>query len=233
MEDLSPLEVRFLQLCKSLPSFDENFYTQSMDLLKEIRKNHLLPDTSSSIGGGEGEELEMFWFAFILYWVRRLSEGYSGKANGVSLCQILRATKLTIVEFFKEMPQFNLRAGSVLVKLYGEDWEKKLEAKELQMNFVHLSLLSKYYKRVYGEFFLSSYANGDKKNVSASIKGNMSNYQRFGWLLFLALRVYAFRRFKDLVACTNGLVSILSEEATRAWILLGLFATSMTRRKMS
>ncbi|RZC59504.1 hypothetical protein C5167_006801 [Papaver somniferum] len=210
MEDLSPLEVRFLQLCKSLPSFDENFYTQSMDLLKEIRKNHLLPDTSSSIGGGEGEELEMFWFAFILYWVRRLSEGYSGKANGVSLCQILRATKLTIVEFFKEMPQFNLRAGSVLVKLYGEDWEKKLEAKELQMNFVHLSLLSKYYKRVYGEFFLSSYADGDKKNVSASIKGNMSNYQRFGWLLFLALRVYAFRRFKDLVACTNGLVSILA-----------------------
>ncbi|KAG8657616.1 hypothetical protein MANES_03G097800v8 [Manihot esculenta] len=38
----------------------------------------------------------------------------------------------------------------------------------------------------------------------------MSEYYRFGWLLFLALRVHAFSRFKDLVTCTNGLVSVLA-----------------------
>ncbi|MCL7049838.1 hypothetical protein MKW94_010697, partial [Papaver nudicaule] len=157
-----------------------------------------------------GDEVERLWFAFVLYWTRRLSEGNSGKASGMRLCQILRATKLTIVDFFKEMPQFNCKAGSVLKKLYGEDWEKKLEAKELQMNFLHLSLLSKHYKRIYGEFFLSNSVDGDKNNVGASIMGNVSKYQRFGWLLFLALRVHAFSRFKDLVTCTNGLVSILA-----------------------
>ncbi|KAK9133916.1 hypothetical protein Scep_013444 [Stephania cephalantha] len=38
---------------------------------------------------------------------------------------------------------------------------------------------------------------------------NLPDYLRFGWLLFLALRVHSFSRFKDLVTCTNGLVSIL------------------------
>ena len=68
---------------------------------------------------------------------------------------------------------------------------------------------TRYYKRAYREFFLTTDANVDKQSALASASGYVSDYHRFGWLLFLALRVHAFSRFKDLVTCTNGLVSIL------------------------
>ncbi|KDO44613.1 hypothetical protein CISIN_1g0017012mg, partial [Citrus sinensis] len=118
--------------------------------------------------------------------------------------------KLNIVDFFKELPQFLVKSGPILSNIYGADWENRLEAKELQANFVHLSILSKSYKRIYREFFLPSDANGDKQSAAASTSGYISDYHRFGWLLFLALRIHAFSRFKDLVTCTNGLVSILA-----------------------
>lgn len=56
---------------------------------------------------------------------------------------------------------------------------------------------------------MASDGNVEKKSVAASANVYVSDYHRFGWLLFLALRVHAFSRFKDLVTCTNGLVSIL------------------------
>ncbi|CAO2833862.1 unnamed protein product [Amaranthus hypochondriacus] len=92
--------------------------------------------------------------------------------------------------------------------MYGADWEKRLEAKELQANFVHLSCLSKYYKRTYHEFFKTE---ADKTSGDASCSsGCVSEYYRFGWLLFLSLRVHAFSRFKDLVTSTTGIVSVLA-----------------------
>lgn len=33
----------------------------------------------------------------------------------------------SVVDFFKEMPQFFLKAGHILNNLYGSDWEKRLE----------------------------------------------------------------------------------------------------------
>lgn len=68
--------------------------------------------------------------------------------------------------------------------------------------------VARYYKRAFGEFFLANDAS--EKNSAVSMTGDYaSQYHRFGWLVFLALRVHAFSRFKDLVTCTNGLVSIL------------------------
>lgn len=69
--------------------------------------------------------------------------------------------------------------------------------------------LPRYYTRVYREFFLTIDANADKHSSVTGASGYVSDYHRFGWLLFLALRVHVFSRFKDLVTCTNGLVSIL------------------------
>lgn len=59
------------------------------------------------------------------------------------------------------------------------------------------------------EFFSTNGGNLDKQSSVISASGYMSEYHRFGWLLFLALRVHVFSRFKDIVTCTNGLVSIL------------------------
>lgn len=63
--------------------------------------------------------------------------------------------------------------------------------------------------RAYRDFFSTSDTIVDKQSAAANVSGYVSDYHRFGWLLFLALRVHAFSRFKDLVTCTNGLVSIL------------------------
>lgn len=46
-------------------------------------------------------------------------------------------------------------------------------------------------------------------NTSESNNREVSDYHRFGWLLFLVLRIQTFSRFKDLVTSTNGLVSVL------------------------
>lgn len=67
---------------------------------------------------------------------------------------------------------------------------------------------ARYYKRAYGEFFLTSDSSGKHLAVADNM-GCMADYYRFGWLLFLALRVHVFSRFKDLVTSTNGLVAIL------------------------
>ncbi|KAJ7982383.1 Retinoblastoma-related protein [Quillaja saponaria] len=213
-EQGDPTESRFIELCKNGLSLDEKSYGQAMKLFKETRS--LLQANITAIGNGMPEEAERYWFSFVLYSVKRLTEksGDSEKEeadnNGLTLCQILRVAKINLVDFFKELPQFVVKAGPVLSNMYGADWENRLEAKELQANFVHLSLLSKYYKRAYGEFFLTNDAIVEKKSSVATANGYVSDYHRFGWLLFLALRVHAFSRFKDLVTCTNGLVSILA-----------------------
>lgn len=212
-DDGAAIEARFADLCKNGLFLDECTLKQAMALLKESK--HLLMANMSAIGSGTPEEIERFWFAFVLYSVKRLSGGNpvekskQNDDNEFTLCQILRAAKLNVVDFFKEMPQFFLKAGHILGNLYGTDWEKRLEAKELQANFVHLTLLSKYYKRAYLEFFLTEVKDDKHPDVATTI-GYASEYHRFGWLLFLALRVHAFSRFKDLVTCTNGLVSIMA-----------------------
>ncbi|KAF7836195.1 Retinoblastoma-related protein 1 [Senna tora] len=208
-----PAESRFTEFCKNGLSLDEESCRQAMKLFTETK--HLLLTNISSLGNGTYEEAERYWFSFILYSVKRLAEKHADSekeetdGNGLTLCQILRKAKLNIMDFFKELPQFVVKGGPVLSNIYGTDWENRLEAKELQANFLHLSILSKYYKRAFGEFFLANNAN-EKQSDASMTTDYASQYHRFGWLLFLALRVHAFSRFKDLVTCTNGLVSILA-----------------------
>lgn len=210
----SDVEARFTDFCKKGLSMDGNILTEAVKLFNESK--HLLQtNISTAVGTGTPEEAERYWFAFVLYSLKRLSERISDTnqgtdENGFTLCQILRIAKLNIVDFFKEIPQFIVKVGPILSNLYGVDWEKRLEAKELQTNFVHMNLLSKYYKRAYHELFLTSDTKIDKQSLVAKASDFVSDYHRFGWLLFLALRVHAFSRFKDLVTCTNGLVSILA-----------------------
>ncbi|XP_018440086.2 retinoblastoma-related protein 1 isoform X1 [Raphanus sativus] len=205
-------EATLLDLCEKVLSLEGSVCDEALKLFTETKR--ILSANMANIGSGTREEVERFWFAFILYSVKMLTvrkqvDGQSVSCDsGFNLCQILRALKLNIVDFFKELPQFVVKAGPVLCELYGADWENRLQAKELQANFVHLSLLSKYYKRGYREFFLTYDANAEK--TSANSASYLPDSYRFGWLLFLALRNHAFSRFKDLVTCTNGLVSVLA-----------------------
>ncbi|KAK1319258.1 Retinoblastoma-related protein [Acorus calamus] len=221
MEDVKPLirssvddggsmETRFADLCKSL-SLDESALRAAIALFRETK--HLLLANMSVLGSGTLEENERLWSAFVLYSVKRLREEKDKQDNsgdGFSLCQILRATKLSVVDFFKEVPQCCLKAGHILNRMYGANWEKRLEVKELQANFTQLSDLSKFYKRAYLEFFIQTSASVGKQAFGSSRPGYISDYHYFGWLLFLALRVHAFSCFKDLATCANGLISILA-----------------------
>lgn len=207
--DGTTIEARFAHFCKNdLPLDDDNFLVQVTRLFDQS-KNLLLANVSA-IGTGTLDEAERYWFAFVLYSVRRLSENVGPTEKGLNLCQILRAAKLNIVDFYKELHQFLIKVGSILSNLYGEDWEKRLEAKESHTNFVHLTLLSKKYERAFQDLFSMVDANDDKQLIGANKFGRGSDYYRFGWLLFLALRVHVFRVCKDLVSCTHGLVSVLA-----------------------
>ncbi|CAN7010636.1 unnamed protein product [Brassica rapa subsp. trilocularis] len=206
-------EATLLDLCEKVLFLEGRVCDEALKLFTETKL--ILSASMSNIGSGTAEEVERFWFASILYSVKMLSvrKQVDGKSvvaggNGFNLCQILRALKLNIVDFVRELPQFIVKAGPVLCEIYGADWESRLQAKELQANVAHLSLLSSYYKRGYREFFLTYDANAEK--TSASSSSYLPSSYRFGWLLFLALRNHAFSRFKDLVTCTNGLVSILA-----------------------
>ncbi|KAF6134022.1 hypothetical protein GIB67_038313 [Kingdonia uniflora] len=198
------LEARFVEICRNDLSITKETFSQAIKLLREAKT--LLQANLSAISSGTPEDIERIWFAFILYSIKRLAGNCE---NGFTFRQILTATKINIIDFFKEMPQFCLKVGPILSHLYGADWEKRLEAKELQANYVHLRLLSNHYKNAYQEFFSANDRNGDK-STDNRMTGHPSDYHRFGWLLFLALRVHAFSRFKDLVTCTTGLVAVLA-----------------------
>ncbi|WCJ39170.1 Retinoblastoma-related protein [Euphorbia peplus] len=208
------IEVRFAEFCKDGLHVDEDTCKEAMEAFKGTK--HLLLANASAIGNGTLEEAERFWFAFVLFSVTRLSQKnrdnmvQKSHDNGLNFYQILKFAKLNIVDFFKELPQYVVKAGSILSNMYGADWESRLEAKELQANFVHLSILSRHYKRAYRELFLTIDPNGDKQTAVSGNTSCISDYHRFGWLLFLALRVHAIGRFKDLVPCIHGLVSVLA-----------------------
>ncbi|GJS84763.1 retinoblastoma-related protein [Tanacetum coccineum] len=208
------IEARFTSFCKGKLAMDDKDLEEAMRVFDKSK--HLFLTNASSLGSGTPEEAEHYWFAFLLFSLKRLSQKDAGgeaansKDNGFNLCQILRVAKLNYVDFFKELPQFVVKTGPVLSDLYGSDWETRLQVKELQANFVHLSFLSKYYKRHFGVFFIASRVDVDGQPADVNSSDYISNCYRFGWLLFLALRAHAFSRFKDLVSCTNGLVSILA-----------------------
>ncbi|CAN1813547.1 Retinoblastoma-related protein [Linum perenne] len=209
-------EVRFRELCKSLLSLEEKTAVEAMKLFKETK--HMMLSGVSAVGNGTPEEVERFWSAFVLYSVKRLfkntgdmeQQQQASHDNGLTLCQILRSAKLNFLDFFKELPQFVMKVGPILSNIYGSDWEKRLEAKELQANFVHLSTLSRHYKRAYQELFLMNDTNSDKEPADSSAISCASDYHRFGWMLFLSLRVHALSHVKDLVTCINGLISVLA-----------------------
>ncbi|KAB2613355.1 retinoblastoma-related protein-like [Pyrus ussuriensis x Pyrus communis] len=49
------------------------------------------------------------------------------------------------VDFFKELPQFVVKAGSILSNIYGVDWGNKLEVPGLQaIYFATLTVRAKY-----------------------------------------------------------------------------------------
>ncbi|KAM7264102.1 hypothetical protein ACFE04_001785 [Oxalis oulophora] len=205
---------RFVERCKRLSINDERMGLV-MKLFNETKG--ILLETLTGFGNGTSEEAEQYWFAGVLFVMNKLneknadssSEG-SNSIRKLNLCQILRVTNLSIADFFKELPHFIAKVYPVFCSFYGADWQNRLEVDQLMANYAHMCFLSQTYKRACKELFQTSDSKEDKKSDIANASSYTSEYQRLGWLLFLALRVHAFNRFRDLISGTNGVVSVLA-----------------------
>ncbi|XP_078158234.1 retinoblastoma-related protein-like [Carex rostrata] len=116
------MEAQFLRYCKVKLELEESMITEAMHLYRVSK--HILTSSLSTFGSGLPEEMEKYWWAFIVHCVIKLTKERSKKENQatVTLCQIVKAFQLNIVDFFKEFRQFCLKAGYILTGLYGSDW---------------------------------------------------------------------------------------------------------------
>ncbi|KAM7268912.1 hypothetical protein ACFE04_011078 [Oxalis oulophora] len=208
------VETRFLDRCKSLP-IDDTKVTLAVKLFKETK--HILLEALAGFGTGTPEEAERYWFAGILFTMNKVNEkneesssSQGSDSRRLNLCQILKVANLSIESFFKELHQFIPKAYPVFSCFYGADWQNKLEMDQLLANYVHMCCLSQTYKRGCKELFLMIDSKEDKQSDVANSTTYLSEYQRFGWLLFLALRAHALNRFRDLISGTNGVASVLA-----------------------
>ncbi|BBN20404.1 protein MpRBR [Marchantia polymorpha subsp. ruderalis] len=205
------LERCFMHLCEVCLCLDEKTCLAAMKLFRES-KRHLIANLGV-MGTGNAEEAAHLWYACILFAVKSLSNKTTSDnleedtVAGFTLSQILKATKLRLIDFFKEIPQILAKVGPELSSMYGEDWEKRLQAKELQADFYYLTVLFNYYKRVYYNLFSDE---GPRGSLSGSLGGGATSiHMRFGWMLFLALRMRVLSRFMDLVTYINGLLAVV------------------------
>lgn len=85
---------------------------------------------------------------------------------------------------------------------------------------------TRFYNKAYKElFFMKDMSSAPQTEDSRSVQ-YVSDCYRFGWLLFLALRIHSVCNF-NLVTCTNGLVSILvsfsSSSFNYSWFSFSIF----------
>ncbi|CAM6090760.1 unnamed protein product [Calypogeia fissa] len=216
---LEGLETRFAQRCEVDLCLDQKTSAQALQLFKENKP--LLISTIGTIGIGTPEEAEHLWSACVLFAVKRLANGTSSNGNekagdnplvGFTLSRILNVNKLSLLEFFTEVPQVLVKAGPKLNATYGDDWEKRLMMKEVQADFYYVTVLFNYYRRVYQNLFSSVEASrAATSGLSSQTNGGSgpSVHMRFGWMLFLVLRMCVLGRFVDLVTYINGLLAVV------------------------
>ncbi|EFJ10031.1 hypothetical protein SELMODRAFT_451523 [Selaginella moellendorffii] len=184
-------EARFRQCCEARLALDEIRMEKAVALFRAITS---LKD--SSVLGGSADEAERIWMACILYVLKKLDRN---ETHTFTVSQVLRATNVSIVEFFRELPQFLEKCTATLNDLYGVEFQEHLQAKEDQATFVHLMVLFNHYNRNYLDYF--------KPQMLSD--GTSTGQQHFGWFFFLAVRMRVLGQFPDLVTCTNALLGVI------------------------
>ncbi|KAK3120382.1 hypothetical protein QOZ80_9AG0686630 [Eleusine coracana subsp. coracana] len=193
------VEARLADLCKELEA-TEAVAGEAAALLEE-GKGALL--ALPSFASRSQEDAVRLFLAFVLYCAAKLKGRKEG--SGVRLCEILNGCKLKYDDFFKEAQQLGFKIEKLLESRYGQDWESRLELKQLESLVKLLTDASRFYRKAYNELFSSASNNKDSGSTAST-----PDYVLFGWLLFLMLRSRSPELFKDLVSCIHGLVAILA-----------------------
>ncbi|CAI5469568.1 unnamed protein product [Closterium sp. Yama58-4] len=136
---------RFRDLITTHLRMDGAMQQQAMELFSACYA--LLAPSLASFGAPESpDDSERAWSACVLFVVRKLgpakaAEEAAARAGQIALpgssrsqwpwftlSELLRATKLTVVDFFKEIANFLPRVSPVMQAAYGDLWEQRLES---------------------------------------------------------------------------------------------------------
>ncbi|MCO5592648.1 hypothetical protein L7F22_046651 [Adiantum nelumboides] len=207
LEPSDKMQAQFMALSKAISCLDATTWNGAMCLFEKVRP--LLSVNNAALGAGTEEQMVRLWSACILYCaLKLLPEGPESRT--CKLSHILDSVKVSVWEFFKELPHFLQKSDPVLEAEYGNARERLRQVKDLQASFTHLAVLFNYYKRNYNIFFLSSRMTHCSCSLHSVNGASITcDHLRFGWMLFLALRQHVLTQF-DLVTCTNGLIAILA-----------------------
>jgi hypothetical protein len=133
------MEARFMERCKVGLCLGEKMLLRVSRFFEDSKP--LLLANIDTFGTGSVEEAERLWNACTLYAVKMLSSATcvgedadaveGGAAAGFTLTQLLRETKISVMDLFKELPQFLVKAAPTLEALYGDSWEKHLQVRFL------------------------------------------------------------------------------------------------------
>ncbi|MCO5579860.1 hypothetical protein L7F22_033722 [Adiantum nelumboides] len=174
-------------------------------LFKETK--HHIESCRGAFGSGNEEGFVKCWIASIVYCAFKLSRSSDHGKGDFTLSKLLYALDSQVLDFFKELTCFLRKADSVLRSVYGDAYTEFLKhLQQLQANFVHLAALYDNYEKNFLMFFAPS-----EKILEATNAGGFSEksiYLRFGWMLFLSLRMHCPDQFVDLMTCANGLIAV-------------------------
>lgn len=198
------LEALLVHLCQVEFQLDESVWRNAFRLFRDT-KHHI------ETGSGREEDFAKCWIASILYCAFKLSRHTTSvQAKGFTLTKLLTKLNFSILDFFKELTCFLHKADPVLRSIFGEACNNFNEQiRQLQANYVHLAVLYDNYEKNFFRFFAPSekfLEAASTTNVGGGV--DMSCYLRFGWMLFISLRMHCPDQFVDLMTCANGLIAI-------------------------
>ncbi|GAQ86653.1 retinoblastoma-related protein [Klebsormidium nitens] len=208
---LAQQEQRFKELCETRLFLDAETQQQAWSLFLKCEP---FIAASAGVAGNSLEDTENLWRACALHTIKKLSRGLTA---GFTLTQLLRASNINLVDFFNEFDYYLDHAGPRLAADFGAGVEKRLQVKELQEDFVKLTVLFGKYKKDFLELFSlepsqgpsPAFSSPPRRGSSAAPPLSSSRPFRLGWLLFVVAKAEALPPFPDLVSYGNLLICIL------------------------
>ncbi|KAH7422326.1 hypothetical protein KP509_12G003800 [Ceratopteris richardii] len=147
------------------------------------------------------------WIASIIYYAFRLTRKRGG--GDFTLTKLLFSLDIQVLDFFKEAAAFLQKADSVLRTLHEDAYiEFQKHIRKMQAIFVHLTALYDNYEKNFFKFFAPNETPLPVVSNSLDCCSEKYLYLRFGWMLFLSLRIHCSEQFEDLMTCANGLIAV-------------------------
>ncbi|KAL6072726.1 Retinoblastoma-like protein 1 [Balamuthia mandrillaris] len=190
-----PYRLIYQSLCAGL-NLDEETRQSAWDLLARLTLKPQAEDTQYC----------NFMAACALYItgkkrLEKTNDTAPVSSNGVSLTQLLRATRIRLVDFFGPLKSFiaNLKLGTV--------YEQQLQT--LERKFVIISMLYRKYEKEFEHLFGYSVSKGSQTTNHKDTY--LYQLFTFGWTLFLVAKGTLLATTPDLISAAHLLLCCLNQ----------------------